>query len=393
MTAHAQLSPSSAVRWLSCPASVIAVRDSGIPDKPSVYAAEGRHAHEIAEIVAAHRLGMISDYEYQKRRSDWESRWDDQWGDTVDQSMMLDHARSYADLLAAYAAELPQSLVMLELSMSTGIPGCWGTADAVIVSPSRFVVVDYKYGKGVAVRPAGNPQPMLYALGALEQFADVYDPHDVTMVIFQPRVSDGTPAEAEISTDDLRTWRRQISPIAEQALEPGAPFGPSVDACRFCPISGQCRAQRDHALATDFGSPEIMSADEIAESLGRVAEIRQWLDALEKVALDKTYSRGESLPGWKVVRSGGRRKINDPDAAIERLVAAGHDRERVSSTKIAGLGELDKITGGKDSLAELLGDLLGQTEGRPALVPESDPRDSVSPTSDAQQTFSVVRDD
>ena len=46
MSQHALLSPSSAHRWLACAASVAA--SQGIPDTPSVHAAEGTHAHDIA---------------------------------------------------------------------------------------------------------------------------------------------------------------------------------------------------------------------------------------------------------------------------------------------------------------------------------------------------------
>lgn len=44
--AHAELSPSSAARWMTCPGSVAACR--GIPDKGSSYADEGTAAHHIA---------------------------------------------------------------------------------------------------------------------------------------------------------------------------------------------------------------------------------------------------------------------------------------------------------------------------------------------------------
>jgi Protein of unknown function (DUF2800) len=44
--AHAELSPSSAERWMTCPGSVAACRD--IPDTSSTHADEGTAAHHIA---------------------------------------------------------------------------------------------------------------------------------------------------------------------------------------------------------------------------------------------------------------------------------------------------------------------------------------------------------
>ena len=62
--AHAKLSPSSAHRWLRCPASIEACRD--IKDTSSIHAEEGTAAHELAETVlrnpstnAAHYLGNV----------------------------------------------------------------------------------------------------------------------------------------------------------------------------------------------------------------------------------------------------------------------------------------------------------------------------------------------
>lgn len=44
--AHAQLSPSSAERWITCPGSVALCRN--LPDSSSSYADEGTAAHDLA---------------------------------------------------------------------------------------------------------------------------------------------------------------------------------------------------------------------------------------------------------------------------------------------------------------------------------------------------------
>lgn len=48
MSAHAQLGPSGASRWMACPGSVRL--SAGLPDESSPFAEEGTKAHELAEI-------------------------------------------------------------------------------------------------------------------------------------------------------------------------------------------------------------------------------------------------------------------------------------------------------------------------------------------------------
>lgn len=50
-------------------------------------------------------------------------------------------------------------------------------------------------------------------------------------------------------------------PAAKLALGDSAPFGPSETACRWCPISGNCKAQLDAVLAADFGTEPDLAAE------------------------------------------------------------------------------------------------------------------------------------
>ena len=68
-----------------------------------------------------------------------------------------------------------------------------------------------------------------------------------------------------LTADELVQWRNSIVPTAELALTDHAPFGPSEEACRWCPAAGQCRAQLEWATAQDFADdPYVLSNEEIA---------------------------------------------------------------------------------------------------------------------------------
>jgi len=148
-------------------------------------------------------------------------------------------------------------------------------------------------------------------------------------------------------------------------------------------------------LALDFGGdPNVLDDDEIADIYGRLGDIRKWVGDIQEEALRRAYSEGRYLPGWKVVLSGGRRVITDPDAALERLTEEGIPADLVTTPpKLAGLGVLDSVAKkSKTTLQDLLGDLLTKSAGSPALVPVTDKRPAISALDGARGDFDEVSD-
>lgn len=383
MSEHARLSPSSAERWISCPGSLRLVESLPPATRhgDTVYAAEGTAAHELGEIKARHRFGQISADLYGKRRALWDTKHPD-----VDVEEMDRHTDAYVLLLEERMALYENSQIMLEQRLQTGIRESWGTSDAVIASPQHVEIVDLKYGQGVAVEARNNPQLRLYALGALDTYGDVLGETElVRATVFQPRLNH-TLTE-ELTPEALRSWREWVRPIADLALGPDAPFGPSESACRWCPASGRCPAQLEDIFRTDFDvDPEYLGPAEMAEVLERVPRIRNWLNAFEEAALHTAYSEGATIPGWKVVLSGGRRVITDPELARTRLLARTElDIDDIAPRKLVGIGALEKLLGG--NFREVLGSLVTRTDGKPALVPETDRRSAVDPNQQAQEEF------
>lgn len=380
---HALLSPSSAERWLSCPASIRAI--SELPpqeEKESPYALEGTHAHAVAEVLASHHFGIINARQKGgkigalRRAVDDDASFED----------MLAYGDLYVQLLDKIMAEEPNSCIVLEQQLDSGVPHCTGTSDAIIFSESRVHVVDYKYGQGVQVSAVGNPQLRLYGLGALDAYGDVLgDTETVSMTIFQPRK--GWQSIDSMSADALRDWRESILPTAELALTDDAPFGPSESACRWCPVAGICRARMEQNIAHDFTrKPDFMTPEEIGDILHALPEITKWASDVKDAALDLAYSQETPIPGWKVVLSGGRRKVTDPPAVIQLLIDAGYPAEQVASLSLKGLGVLDKVVGAEE-LKQIAGDFLYKDPGKPALVVESDKRAAIQPNTEAQKEF------
>lgn len=349
----------------------------------SSYAEEGTAAHALGELKARMQiLGSLTDDEYRESLQAWRDRFKHV---VTDFAEMNKHAQAYVDLLRAKLAEHPNSILLLEQRVPTGVPSCWGTSDAVIVSPVHVEIVDLKYGMGVQVEAEGNPQLRLYGVGALEAFGDILgDPEFVRITVFQPRLYH-TVSE-EISAADLLAWRDSLLPIAEAALGHDAPFGPSDTACRWCPASGQCAAQLQYATALDFGvDPEVLSEQDLADALDRIPAIEAWCAAVRDLALDLVYSKGKTIPGYKVVNSGGRRFVADQEGALEALTAIGYTLDEVSKRKINGIGELEKLLQGDFNIA--VGPFLDRSKGSPSLVTEDDRRPSINPNAEAAKEF------
>lgn len=373
---HALLSASSAHRWLACPPSAVAAEL--YEDTGSDYAAEGTLAHEVAEAVARHELAG------DKTGSDWDYMGDLMEREGVTQEM-IDHAHAYADYIMEQIKS-PDAVVLLErrVDFSEYVPDGFGTCDCIILQDDVLTVIDYKYGKGVAVSAADNPQLKLYALGALNDYGLAYDIYRVEMHIFQPRINNVSWDSLPIG--ELTTWaEKTVKPTAAKAAK-GKGTYTAGKHCQFCPHAGKCRALAK--LCTEYvkthdmrvGVP-VLAPHELAEALSMEPVISLWLRKVKAQALS-TMLEGAEISGWKVVegRPGNRKWTNEDDVA-QVLLYAGFDEEDYTETKLKSPAAMDKAIGKKQA-AELLGDLITREPGAPTIAPETDKRPAYSPADD-----------
>lgn len=386
MAEHATLAASAAERWITCPASVglaRQVQEAGGVAVESSYAHEGTLAHELAYLHLSVAFGKITNRQFNLRLNKF-IRENDLPDETFQE--MTTHVMAFVNFVQKKMAEYPSSSVMFEQRLPSGIESCWGTSDVVIVSPSHVNIIDFKYGMGIPVDAHENPQLKIYALGALDEYGDLLgETTIVVMDIFQPRIDFIT--RFEVTPLELRDWREQIRPIAASALDGTGEFNPTEAACRWCPAAGICRARVEKFASIDFaGDPEMLTPEEIADYLGQLSEIRNWCDALDQAALDRAYTQGKEIPGWKVVLSGGRRVIVNEAAAREKLYEMGYETEEIINSKIKGIGDLESLLG-KKTFAELLSPYIENRPGKPAMARADDKRPAISPETEAAKEF------
>lgn len=368
---HALLSPSKAKQWLVCPPSarLSAKFSERFGERSSEYAEEGTKAHAVAELKLRLELGEINKFSYQAQR------------DALGQipTEMDRFTDTYVDVVLEryYAAKkvCPGARLFVEqrLDMTQWIPGCFGTADACIVSDTILEVLDLKYGKGVPVDAVENPQARCYGLGAINAFGDLYGFTHVRNTIVQPRLDSIT--EEVMSKEDLLAWGESIKPTAELAWKGEGAFSPGEN-CRFCAAKAVCKArafQSFDLLSACLDSPDVLPDEAIPGILQVADTCEQWIQDVRAYALNQAL-RGQDWPGYKLVK-GKRpsRTFRSEEEAEEQLIRAGYTPEQYKVTRMKTVAEVEKLLG-KRAFDALMGGLVVQGEGKLTLVPESDSR-------------------
>ncbi len=376
VAAHALLSASGAHRWKHCTPS--ARLEATLPEKNSVYADEGRLAHEIGELklrkqfiepmsarVFASRLKKLKD-------------------DLLYEEEMLRYTDVYVEYIAgvvhSYSAK-PYVAVEKRLDFSAYVPEGFGTGDCIIIGGKTLHVIDFKYGKGVPVYAEDNPQMMLYALGAYVDYSFLYGIETVKMVIMQPRLDN--ISEWQIQVSDLLAWGEELKPIAQKAFAGEGEFVPG-DHCQFCRAKALCRARSEFNLGLEdykFMTPPIISNEEVGAILQKAQLLAKWAKDLEEYALAECLA-GNDIAGWKAVHGRSTRAFTDTDAAFKTLIATGTEEVMLYERKPITLTAVESLVG-KKKFTEVLGSYIIKPPGKPTLVVGSDKREAISRSSAA----------
>lgn len=363
MAAHANLSASGSSRWLACPGSVNA--EKGIKDRASPSAHEGTCAHELAELVLING-GSCFDWVGKPLIENNEH--------TVDQEM-AEYVQQYVDYVKSFDGEHAYEQ---RVDFSDWVPEGFGTSDAIVLQGDTLHVIDLKYGKGVQVYAENNSQGMLYALGAYSDYAMICNIKKVVIHIVQPRLDHID--EWETTLDGLLKWGEWAGQRAEMCLDPDAPRVPGDSQCLFCKAKATCPAlyeQTKKAVLSDFDeldspSPGSLTDEQLKAALDCKKLIVSWLEAVEELVKERVEDGG--FPGYKLVAGRSLRKWGDDEKAAQVLSdLLGDD---AYSRKLISPAQAEKALGKKR--AGEVADLIVKPEGKPALVPESDKRPSIT---------------
>lgn len=362
---HSVLGASAAERWMNCTPS--AQLTAGMEDETTTFAAEGTAAHALCEWKVRKALKMRAG----KRPTS------DYWTDEMEE--YTDDYRDYIMDLVGQAMQHckdPVTLIEQHLDFSCYVPDGFGTGDFLLVADKELNVVDFKYGRGVAVYADHNPQMMLYALGALNLFDCLYDIEQVTMTIFQPRLS--SISTWTISTEELYQWAEEVlKPKAELAAKGEGDFV-SGSWCRFCKARNTCRARAESFLELarmEFQPPALLSDEEVAEVMEKADELSKWASDVMAYAQAEAIENGKHWNGYKLVEGRSVRKFSDEAKVEAAAKEAGYTD--IYNKSLITLTAFEKLMG-KEAFAEILGQYVTKPAGKLTLVPVSDKRPEVT---------------
>lgn len=382
MTHSKYFGPSASHSWLRCPYSAFA--RNTIPDQSSVYAETGHLAHELCEIKLKLYFKQMTADEFKKRLEAIEV-------DKLYTTDMLSNSETYLqtvkELSMEHYAVAPIAYIeqLVKYDDICGEDG-FGTSDCILLGGDTLTVVDYKNGQGVAVPAKNNPQMRLYAYGALHSIVMpfLYDIKKIVMCIVQPNIN--MVSTDVISKDELLNWIDTEVKPAVAKIQSGCKDRIPGHWCKdaFCPNYAYCAAWREMFAAvyadyqTEYKDIEVdtLSPDELGELYTKTQALSSWLKKLD-TQVETQLKNNVPVKGWKLVAGRSNRVFTDVDKAYEVLSeAAKLDKEMFYSRVPLGITEASKLVGKKlfDATCE---PYMTKSQGKPAVVPESDPRKAI----------------
>lgn len=349
---------STAKRVINCPGSVALV--AKMPPQPSSeYADEGTMLHEAVSSVL---MGLTENdvvgtvYEGQVLTQEL---YDEKITVALDLLNVID-----PDKALVYEVET-------KVNFSDMLPGVFGSTDLVGRMGDRAIVLDWKFGDGVAVTAEENEQLMFYAAAAMrtQETAWAFDEcEDIELVIVQPPM-----IRRWVTTKDrIARFERDLVRAVMAAQQPDAKLTMG-DHCRWCaakPICPQMTGSVDRALAAQI---KDLNVEQLGAYLTQADQLEGWIKDLRGLAT-QLLEANTPVPGYKLVAKQARRKWSDESAAKQALLNMGLKESVVVETSIMSPAQAEKAL--KKRFSELPDGLVKSESSGTTLVPESDSRAS-----------------
>ena len=337
-----RLRPSSASRWIACPAS--AKLSTLVPYQESGEAAKiGTAIHALAETC----------FQLDSDPMDFVGQEVD--GITMTEEnceFALEHLQAIWGIQDEVGRQGILNVEVLVKLYDNNDVVLQGTPDVLGYSheKQKLIIGDLKTGRGYV--DADNEQMKIYALGAMS--SKLLRPKEIEFQIIQPH--HGENRIFNMSADELGVWEKEVlMPAVQDAISDAPNYRPSESACQWCPAKHICSAQKEQfdivAAQPDI---TIMSKDDIKEVmlaltpaqisaiLDRAPMVEKFIDAVKEHAT-KQMENGVVLPGWQLQPKRASRKWIDSNTARKALTDAGLTDSQIFETELISPTAAEKL--------------------------------------------------
>ncbi len=363
---------SSAGRVLQCPGSVQLC--AKFPNVETEFAAEGTALHMAMDMIMS---GLAKD--------DREVIGLEFNGYLITDEMFAEAIQPCLDMWDTLDKELGGIEFLSEQRVAfPGIPNAFGTTDILGVARDRTVLVDFKFGRGVAVTAENNPQEKYYGRAGMvtPATAQFFAPdRPVEFFIFQPRVNDGEPFSRWMTTtQQLIAFEVELKTAVETAMLPDAPLkmGPY---CKFCSAKSGCPLYQNLAGDARLMQHDAMK-DHLEEWLPQADMLIELGNFIKELAHDQ-MDKGMKIKGWKLVAKRPSRKWVDEEKVLKYLAKIGLPAAERYVKKIVSPAQAETALKAARLPVELPAALVKKESSGTTLAPESDKRPAVTLAPDA----------
>lgn len=343
---------STAKRVINCPGSV--KLSQSVPPKPSSkYAEEGTLLHDamhriLSDRVSVDDLGLDEDLIERKIRPALDAL------NEIDPSNQLEFVTELRVHFGGFLANV------------------FGSCDLLGRIGHRAIVLDWKFGDGVAVDAVENEQLMFYTAAGMrtEEARWVFEGvKEIECIIVQP-----PSVKRWVTTPGrIKHFERELEQAVQTALLPNAPVKPG-DHCKWCPAKAICPAlsgEAERALRTQLNS---ITPEGYSNALIIADRLEDWIKDVREQA-QQALENNVTIPGWKLVSKRAIRQWVDEEGARESLEQMGLDISELMETSLISPAKAEKVLK-KHKLALPKDHVVAISSGN-TIAPESDPRPAV----------------
>ena len=351
---------STAKRVISCPGSVALC--AKMPPKPSSkYADEGTLLHNVMDLIltTGQTPESFAGMEYE--------------GIKLTQELIDE--KVYPALAALDAIDPKKEMeyaTETRVGFGSYLPDVFGSTDLLGRIGKRAVILDWKFGSGVAVAAEENEQLMFYAAAAMRtpEVQWVFDNCDeIECIIVQPP----SVKRWVTTTKRIKAFEQELAMAVKISQMPDAPLS-SGEHCRWCAAKPTCPKMTGLADRALHAQLDVINVEQIANYLKKADMLEQWIADVRGLA-HQILDAGKPVPGFKLVAKRATRQWVDDDQALVAMLNEGIPEDELTATKVISPAQAEKVL--KKHGKQLPANQVVAVSSGSTLVEDSDPRPAV----------------